>query len=260
MKDHPCDIYAFEWFGKTLPNSWRSIPKAPDEKISKALLKKLNSMGISPPTLKSLAVIPVGSRTESKSWDVCILEQVVDYLNIKGIKPLFIGYDDKEAVSEYRVGEQNLAFIGKTALEKQKLKHILQKGVDLTNQTSLRDCLYIFQNCKMLIGMEGGLAHLASLTDIPMIIGYTLVNPKQRMPWRHSKLGWKIKPLFVEEGDSTVNCKFNSGCKFCMTDWFLNDWHWDQCYRYHFVDAREKYTCKQIPIEKWRQAIDEFAH
>jgi hypothetical protein len=257
MKSHPCDVYGFQWFGKVVPNQWRSIPKAPLEKISKNLLGKLNGNGVSPSVLKNCAVIPMGSRTESKSWNMDTLEKIVNHLLSKKIKPLFIGYDDKESISDYRVGEKNLSFIGKNQIEKQKVQDILKMGLDLTNQTTLRDCLYLFQKCKMLIGMEGGLAHLASLTDIPMIIGYTLVNPAQRMPWRHGELGWKIKPLHVSEGDE-LGEKQNSGCRFCMTDWFLADWNWDQCYRYHYVDSREKHTCKMIPITKWQGAIDEL--
>jgi len=252
MKCHPCDYYAFNWFGKITPHSWRNIPQAPQQKISKGLEKTLKSKKISPMDLNHAVIIPVASRTESKSWNLETLTEIVAYLKQCDLTPIFIGFDDREAKSEYVTDENHMAFIGNTHDNKRLMSIILKQGVDLTNTTTLKDCLYLFQNSRLLIGMEGGLAHLASLSSIPMIIGYTLVNPIQRMPWRNNSQGWGITPLSVAASDPQ-----NSGCKFCMTDWFVGGWQWDQCYRHHFVDAREKFTCKNIPFEKWKAAINE---
>lgn len=122
-------------------------------------------------------------------------------------------------------------------------KDLTAKGrLDLRGQTTLIDCLEIISTAKAVIGVDGGLIHLAGLTNTPIIAGYTSVDPKYRMPYRNGKLGDRLVPVIPDQ---------NLNCKFCQN---TKRFEWDHDYRTCFYDH---FNCvKQLTPAKWAMALE----
>jgi ADP-heptose:LPS heptosyltransferase len=64
------------------------------------------------------------------------------------------------------------------------------KGVDLINKTTLLEAGKIISEAKAIVGVDNGLLHLAGCSDVPIIGGFTSVDPILRNPYRNDQLGW----------------------------------------------------------------------
>ena len=62
----------------------------------------------------------------------------------------------------------------------------------------------ILHDAECCVGVDGGLIYLASLTDCPIVAGYSFVNPKFRLPFRRGEFGWNCRAVTPP-----------SGCYFC---------------------------------------------
>lgn len=71
------------------------------------------------------------------------------------------------------------------------------------NKTSLLESLAIIREAKALVTMDSGLVYLAAMTDVPIVAGYTIVDPFYRLPWRHGELGWKCIAI-----EPTNDCRY----------------------------------------------------
>ena len=78
--------------------------------------------------------------------------------------------------------------------------------IDMIDQTTFPEALAILQDAKCVIGLDNGLIHLAGLTDAPIVVGYTTVDPYYRLPYRHGVKGWNCQ--VVEP---------TSACRYCQT-------------------------------------------
>lgn len=174
--------------------------------------------------------ISVGMTTYTKALPTDVTNQIVDYVISKGYTPVFLGKESSD------VG-------GNTG----KIQAIMapidySKGVDLRNKTSLCESAAILDRSSGVIGMEGGLIHLAGFTQIPIIASYTIVSPEQMMPIRNGQKGWNVYAVVPEESLS---------CRFCQTKTpLLFEANYGKCY---FDD----YKCiKQLTFDKWKDQID----
>lgn len=77
--------------------------------------------------------------------------------------------------------------------------------LDLTDKLELQDIIYLAQNALAFVGVDNGLMHLSSFSETHGIWGFTSVNPKRRLPYRHGVLGW-----------NTTIIEPKSKCKFCQ--------------------------------------------
>lgn len=175
-------------------------------------------------------VIPLGATAKPKELHPLVIEQIVSYVRQKGYQVVFLGkrivdtgYKGKEITS-------NLADID------------LSKGIDLTEKTTLMEAACIIGKSKAIIGMEGGLIHLAGCTEVPIIASYTFVSPDIMMPIRENKKGYNVYPVVPDE---------SLECRFCQNQWVLMfDHDFRACYY-------KDYKCTlQITFEKFKEQID----
>lgn len=90
-------------------------------------------------------------------------------------------------------------------------------AINLVSATTLLEALAIMANAKAVVGMDGGLLHLAALTDVPIVFGYTVVGPEYRRPPRRPTL-------------KTIDVLPPGGCQMCM-EWvrFKYDHNFKTC-------------------------------
>lgn len=186
---HATDYYfrkfCADMHGDAIPMELKNFPKFPVDTvdISKFNLPE-NYVVITPTTTKE------GCKIHE---DVQL--SIVKYLKNKGYNIVYLG-------AEYPLflgPEQNLDASRKLTMDKKNIA----KDIDLINKTSLSEVIAILDKAKCFIGPEGGMQHMCGMTDTPMIVSYTNMSPKTRMPYRHNELGWKVYPVIPD-----VECRF----------------------------------------------------
>lgn len=75
-------------------------------------------------------------------------------------------------------------------------------GIDLRDKTTLLEAGKIIALSKAIVGVDNGLIHLAGTTDVPIIAGFTSVDPKTRLPFRAKGITYAVVP------PDFLECKF----------------------------------------------------
>lgn len=86
-------------------------------------------------------------------------------------------------------------------------------GINLMDKTSLLEATKIIAGAKFLIGLDSGICHLGGCTDTPLIVGFTNVEPKYRLPYRYNSQEYKTYPVVPPESLACRFCQSN----FCFT-------------------------------------------
>lgn len=137
--------------------------------------------------------IPVAYTTEVRQFLPEHVNKIAAFIKNAGYTPVFIGkkstYNGMNFIIEGKVSEE----IDMTI------------GVDLLDKTSILETREIIKNGKCLVGLDSGLVHLAGTTDVNIVVGYTTVDPKVRMPYRDSIMGFNCLPVVPPE---TLACRF----------------------------------------------------
>lgn len=95
-------------------------------------------------------------------------------------------------------------------------------GVDLRGKTTLLEAGKLMALAKAVVGLDNGLLHLAGCSDVPIVVGYTTVDPWARLPYRKNEKGWNCH---VIEPDESLKCRF------CQVKFhFLYNHDFRQCY------------------------------
>jgi len=82
--------------------------------------------------------------------------------------------------------------------------------IDMIDNTTLPEALSIINDAEMIIGLDGGLTHLAGMTNTKIVVSYTEGDPYYLIPYRNGKKGDRV---YVVEPDSE--------CKYCKTETFV---------------------------------------
>lgn len=175
---------------------------------------------------KKYIVLAYGYTCEIRKMQDIAYTKLKNYILARGYDVVLIGNSNHEIT--YSDGTPS----------KPKYNGIDTKGcINLIDKTSLTEALSIIYYSKGIIGLDNGLIHLAGLTNVPIIAGYTTVDPEFRMPYRHNKLGWKV---YAVEPDSK--------CRYCQNMYMI-------LFGYSFVICNNKekpLECtKSLNTDKW---------
>lgn len=219
MRTHPLD-HAFHTMVDLTPSpEWKNYLQIDPSQIN---IKRFKLP-------EKYVVMSPGATTKVKELPVKCFNDIVDYATSKGYTPVFLG--KKEVVA----GE-NLAAIGATFAE-----YDLSKGINLIEQTTLLESAAIIAGSRAIIGMEGGLTHLAGFTDTNIIAAYTFVDPRVIAPYRNNSRDYKFQAVTPPK---------DLGCRFCQTNVnFVFDVDYRDCFYRDF-------KCKEFTIEDFKPAMD----
>jgi len=153
------------------------------------------------------AVFTTGSTTPARTVLGRHLNPVIAYAKRLGIKPVFLG-------------KENFVGDGKNTV-KFAADLDFEGGVDLRNQTSVKDAACIMQHAAFTLGLDCGLLHLAALMDESRVIfGYNIASVEHRKPRRN----W----------GKTINMAVPSealACTGCQSRWRQFHTHtFDKCF------------------------------
>lgn len=208
----------------------RNYPKFDIPRLDKVDTKKFNLP-------KKYIVLTTMFTAPARKFRVDIINDIIKWGNNSGYKPVLLGKKDIEERGEkgsYHAYTQDDIKINKT--------------IDLREGTTLLEASKIIANSAAIVGLDNGLLHLAGCTDIPIVMGFTSVDPYHRMPIRNNTLGHNVYPIVPPESlacrfcQSTFHFVFNHDFRKC----YYKDY---QCVKLlrgeQFIDALNKITIKE---------------
>ena len=122
----------------------------------------------------------------------------------------------------------------------------LTLGLNLINQTTILEAIHIMSHSKVVVGIDNGLLHLAALTPVPIVFGYTTISAKFRRPWRNEPAGPIID---ISPDKATLPCTFcMEGMRYFFDHDFKNCIYKDlKCLKEH-----------ENGVQGWLDAVSEF--
>lgn len=155
-------------------------------------------------------VMTCGFTAPAREMYASTINEITAYVKEQGMGIVFLG----QHVT--RTG-------GKDIMGNFKPEIDLTVGLDLIDKTTLLEAAKIIGNSKGIVGLDNGLLHLAGATDVPIIGGFSNVEPRYRMPYRNSILGYNFYPVVPPE---TLKCRF------CQSNWTFAkiDAHFIHCH------------------------------
>ena len=183
---------------------------------------------------KRYAVVATGFTSETREWNPESVKETTDYLVSKNIVPVYIG---KSYTPSFITENKNEAIKG-------TFKADYSNGLNLIDKTTLLEVHSIIARTEVAIGLDNGLVpHLAGMTDVPIVAGFTTVRPEHRLPYRHGVKGWNCEVV--------APTKEELACAFCQSDMtFAEPTHsFTKCYYSDFkcLDA--------MSSNKWIEAL-----
>lgn len=150
-------------------------------------------------------VLCTGYTAPVRAWSTHEVEEVAKWMIQQNITPVLLG--STNVPLGYEMGKQGVMLDAKALPAK-----FPPQVIDLREQTSLLQALKIMSKAKFVAGVDNGLLHLAHMSDVPTIWGFTTVDPIARVPYRHGKQFYRT--LVVGQPD-------NLDCRYCQSKCFF---------------------------------------
>jgi ADP-heptose:LPS heptosyltransferase len=161
-------------------------------------------------------VITTGFTAKVREFLPRHINTISQYVLDKGFTPVFLG--KKETPS-------GLKFVIKG---KFNTEINYDSGINLIDKTTLLQATLICSKAAAVVGLDNGILHLASCTDVPIVGGFTTVKPEHRVPYRD---GVKGKNYFAVVPPESLKCRF------CQSNWNFS-------FENVFTECKyEDYTC-----------------
>lgn len=194
-------------------------------------IEKRNYIQVKPIEYETLkqryVVVTTGFTAAVREFKPQVVNEIVDFIKSKDCEVVFLG--SKEAT--VGAGVQNIKGEFSKDID-------FSKGVDLRNKTTISEAHAIIAKSKAIVGLDNGLLHLAGCTQVPIIAGYTTVDPIYRMPYRNNELGWNTHAIVPE---TSLKCRF---CQSNMN--FVYDFDFRNCYYDDFKCIKDQTAAPYI--------------
>lgn len=129
--------------------------------------------------------------------------RIAEYVASKGLIPVYAGKTGAISIWKNNLAKTDFEYPG--------------FGEDLMDKTTLLELATIMGQSKAVVGMDSGPIHLAFTTDVPVVCGFTTIEPDLRIPYRGLAKTETVTPNIV--------------CNFCESNWSLNTWNFNNCPR-----------------------------
>lgn len=153
------------------------------------------------------AVICVGATAPNRVLLPDVVDGLSDYFLARGITPVYLG---------------------KKVLAKGYMAHVsgdLTKGIDLVDQTTGIEAACVMAKAKIVVGVDGGLLHLAGCTDVPIVMALTAAGKRDFSHMREAPTIFFASPV---------------ECKFCQEKYrYVIGHHFREC-------IEDTYACVKL--------------
>jgi hypothetical protein len=152
-------------------------------------------------------VITTEATTPSRMLKAETINGISAHLRGRNITPVFLG---KKHLSS-AVSANNRDTVGPYIASSPDGLN-LDGVIDLREKTSLLEAACILANAKVVAGLDNGLLHLASCSEVPVIWGFNTVNPTHRLPPRPN--GAKNFAIVPPESLPCRFCQSNAAARY----------------------------------------------
>ncbi len=144
----------------------------------------------------NIVLFNVSSRGKHKIWPAKKYSQLINMLCEKfKILPLFIGTSDEEKIV------QNV------------VKDVLYENINLVGKTDLNITIAIIEQCKMVIGNDSGIIHIAAALNKPVLAIFGATNPQWYYPYnkisKYIYKYYKCSPCDIKAKCKNYKCMDN---------------------------------------------------
>jgi ADP-heptose:LPS heptosyltransferase len=147
---------------------------------------------------EKFVVVTTGYTSKTREWKAEVTNEVVEWIISQGYVPVFMGKHEA-----YTGLEKNDVLKGNFSDQIN-----FDRGLDLRDKTSLVEAASIMKKSSAVVGLDNGLLHLAGMTEVPIVAGFTTVHPAHRLPYRNGILGHNAIGITPPE---------DLGCRFCQS-------------------------------------------
>lgn len=140
-----------------VPDGWRKMPKIIGNETS---IKHFNLP-------KQYAVVVPGGTALTRTIRGEAVDEISEYLIGLEITPVYLGASAMD-------GGAKTSFSDFTPT----------LGIDLRDKTTTLEAACIMANAQVVVGIDGGLLHLAACSKVPLVFGCTIASPEKRRPYR----------------------------------------------------------------------------
>ena len=160
---------------------------------------------------EKFVVVTTGFTAPVRELTASNVNGIVDYIIANGYEVVFLG-----SSSSKNGAKKELDIKGNFSDEID-----YSKGRNYIDKTHLHLSAAIIAKSSGIVGLDNGLLHVAGCTDVPIVAGFTTVDPDQRLPIRHGIRGWNCYPVVPKDLD----------CRFCQSRMnFVYDHDFRNCY------------------------------
>ncbi len=153
-------------------------------------------------------VFPTGYTSENKAFRASVMEPIVEWAADHGYKPVLIG-TSKSYTSVTQNGKR-IPLVVRNEVEKLQ-PEVYARCLDLRDKTTLIEARDICGHAAAVVGVDGGMIHLAGTTDTNIIYAMTTMHPRYRYIPRFGDPEYKIR--YVGPRDLE--------CAGCAANWTL---------------------------------------
>lgn len=179
------------------------------------------------PLPEKYAIVTTGATAKTRQLPASTVNAIVKHLKDKhDLTPVFLG---KEKLSDDGVYHAKFD---------EGIDY--STGVDLRNKTTLLEAAKVVEQAKVVVGIDNGLLHLsACVPDVPIVWGFSNLDPKHRLPFFRDN-------QYVVEPPQSLTCR---GCQSKM----------GMMYQHDFLNCLySDYLClSQMTPEMFNAKIDE---
>lgn len=156
------------------------------------------------------AVICAGGTAYNRMMTEESTIQVAMYLRTLGLTPVFLG--KRHMHTDLDKKQHNTYFAGDYS----------ELGMDLIDRTNVLEAACILARSSIVIGIDGGLLHLACCSDVPVVFGVTVASWQNRKPPPRKNPTVPVWPEY-ENGELLE-------CLYCQEEWrYRYDHHFRNC-------------------------------
>jgi hypothetical protein len=213
MGAHPIDV-AYGYYTSSTP--------APKDCLLPVLDYPRNDLLID----HKYVVIPCGHTAIARATTGKHLNPIIKHIKSKGFLPVFLGKNDllMDGVKSTQFPDDIL----------------YSEGLDLRDQTSIKEAAAIMQHAEITVGLDCGLLHLAALMkDSKIIFGYNITTVEHREPRRNH--GRHINIALTESELQCIACqsKLKQIAKHKFSDCLYGD---SKCIEILFENESQRWT------------------
>lgn len=151
-------------------------------------------------------VISSGATSDNKIFHPDIMAEVITGLKLRGFKVVIIG----KSTTHVKAATETVTLQVRDTFERMP-QDVQDLCIDLRDKTTIMEARDIIGHAAAIIGVDGGMLHLAGTTDCPIVYGITSVDPDDRGITRHDEYNWRVRHVWPKELE----------CAGCQSHWVL---------------------------------------